>query len=96
MRLAKVVNHHNINHTSSDYKNSSDDSFKIINSSDNTQLYNNHISQVRSSYTQQPNIEIDSNNKSKDLNTSGLEIPTDFPTNGFLYNAIWEKKSTYV
>lgn len=68
--------HHVQHQTSSDFKFSSDDSFKTIYSSDNN--------------TQQNNISQPSNI------TNSFEIPTDFPTNGFLYNAIWEKKSTYV
>jgi hypothetical protein len=63
--------------TSSDFKFSSDDSFKTIYSSGDNNTQQNNISEP-------PNV------------TNSFEIPTDFPTNGFLYNAIWEKKSTYV
>ncbi len=85
--------------TSSDFKNSSDESFKTICSDNNIKF--NHLNNI--------SVDLSSEEKLSSLpraeksvleknagSLNSFEFPVDFPSNGYLYNAIYEKKSTYV
>ena len=85
--------------TSSDFKNSSDESFKTICSDNNMKF--NHLNNISVDLSSEEKLTNLPKNDPKVLEKScgtmnSFEIPVDFPSNGFLYNAIYEKKSTYV